>query len=61
MCVLSGCKYECQETPEGHLCYCPTGLTRTVDGSSCTEIPACEQWGVCSQKCVEINHHHKCY
>ncbi|XP_035218425.1 low-density lipoprotein receptor-related protein 1-like isoform X2 [Stegodyphus dumicola] len=61
MCALSGCKYECQETPEGHLCYCPTGLTRTVDGNSCTEIPACEQWGVCSQKCVEINHHHKCY
>ncbi|KAG8200378.1 hypothetical protein JTE90_028559 [Oedothorax gibbosus] len=59
-CLLSGCKYLCQTTPEGHICYCPPGLLPTVDGNSCTEIPACEQWGICSQKCTQLKNRHKC-
>ncbi|GIY95887.1 low-density lipoprotein receptor-related protein 1 [Caerostris extrusa] len=59
-CFMSRCMHQCQTTPTGHICYCPPGLQLTVDGNSCTEIPACEQWGICSQKCIQLKHNHKC-
>ncbi|GFY45676.1 low-density lipoprotein receptor-related protein 1 [Trichonephila inaurata madagascariensis] len=60
VCFMSRCMYQCQTTPTGHICYCPPGLSPTLDGLSCTEIPECEQWGICSQKCIQLKHGHKC-
>ncbi|CAL1298011.1 unnamed protein product [Larinioides sclopetarius] len=59
-CFMSRCMYQCQTTPTGHVCYCPPGLSPTLDGNSCTEIPTCEQWGICSQNCIQLKHSHKC-
>lgn len=36
--------------PKFSLCIC-----------SFLEIPACEQWGICSQNCMQLKHKHKCF
>ncbi|XP_067123645.1 low-density lipoprotein receptor-related protein 1 isoform X3 [Centruroides vittatus] len=58
--LFNDCEYFCQNTPNGHLCYCPEGLRLNIDGKKCSDVMPCEQWGVCSQKCVQLKHYHKC-
>ncbi|XP_076313100.1 LDL receptor protein 1 isoform X3 [Tachypleus tridentatus] len=59
-CFFSDCEDMCQNTPDGHFCYCTRGLRLSNDGISCTEKNSCEEWGTCSQKCIQLKHHHKC-
>lgn len=31
-----------------------------ADGRTCSDAHPCESWGTCSQKCIQMNQHHKC-
>lgn len=59
----SSCRGSCHNLPDGpgYTCYCPPPLILSSDASTCTEAtPACEQWGVCSQKCIPLKTGFRC-
>ncbi|RWS16456.1 hypothetical protein B4U79_10678 [Dinothrombium tinctorium] len=59
-CMFKHCDVSCQNMPDGAICYCPKGLRLALDGSSCTDSQPCEEWGACSQKCIQSKISHIC-
>jgi len=56
----SNCSDGCQNSPEGHVCYCPQGKHLSTNKSLCVDDHPCDQWGTCSQICRRIGSRHHC-
>ena len=42
------------------ICLCPKGM-KVKDKRNCVAMTSCEEWGTCSQSCVNlIDRHYKC-
>lgn len=59
-CFFSDCQDSCHNVPyePGYVCYCSNGFSLAVDGIKCTNLHPCDQWAVCSQICIPMNHSH---
>ncbi|CAG7828356.1 unnamed protein product [Allacma fusca] len=49
----------CQNTPDGHVCSCPSHKHVANNGSCISDHP-CDVWGTCSQICRRFNNRHHC-
>ncbi|CAH1393043.1 unnamed protein product [Nezara viridula] len=58
--MITDCTF-CQNTPEGHICYCPDGQYFHEDTKMCKKDRPCSEWGTCSQRCLEVHRKPKCY
>ena len=52
----AACSHFCQNSPDGHRCYCPKGMRLTTQSNrtACMEEATCDSWGTCSQLCKRI-------
>ncbi|CAB3367800.1 Hypothetical predicted protein [Cloeon dipterum] len=51
-CPGLGCKYKCQASLTGGVCYCPDGQKLANDSKSCIDRDECADWGYCQQLCA---------
>ncbi|XP_077997711.1 prolow-density lipoprotein receptor-related protein 1-like [Glandiceps talaboti] len=53
---LADCSHICHNTPDGHRCACPEGMSLSMNGTHCSRIVQdyCLERGRCSQICVNV-------
>ncbi|KAG1681886.1 Very low-density lipoprotein receptor [Nymphon striatum] len=54
-----GCSHICENSNHGPVCSCPEGL-KLLNGYICDDLNECEEWGHCSQLCVNTKGSFKC-
>ncbi|RXG68700.1 Low-density lipoprotein receptor-related protein 1 [Armadillidium vulgare] len=59
-CDLLVCEESCRQGPEGPFCVCPEGEKLLEDGTSCSKVNECDEWGKCSQICTPLKHSYVC-
>jgi len=54
------CAHKCIESSQGPSCYCPSGLQLSTSGVDCVDINECEEYGKCSQLCLNSYGNYSC-
>nr|XP_010969732.1 low-density lipoprotein receptor-related protein 2 isoform X1 [Camelus bactrianus] len=62
LCPFLGCEYQCHKSPDGGMCYCPSGFVVNQNSTrNCVDFDDCQMWGVCDQICEDRIGHHRCH
>ena len=60
LCDKSECPENCRMLPDGPKCICQQGFSFNEKSRSCEDINECEQYGICSQQCINTNGSYTC-
>nr|BAC02725.2 vitellogenin receptor [Periplaneta americana] len=59
-CPTVGCSHQCIPSPQGPLCVCQVGY-KTVDNKTCVDVDECMEYGICDQRCRNLQGSYSCY